>query len=66
MTAKKQDQALTEKLTGAGYPDFEVKPGEDEVLMLHIQEKLIGSVEYALSLSDEQLKTLIDETLQVQ
>jgi hypothetical protein len=66
MAAKKQDQALTEKLTSVGYPDFEVKPGEDDVPMLHIAEKLIGSVEYALSLSDAELKALIDETLQVQ
>jgi hypothetical protein len=56
-------QALADKMTGLGYPDFETVPGEDDVLMLHVQGKLIGGALYALSLSDEQLKVLIDETV---
>jgi hypothetical protein len=60
-----QEQALTEKLARLGYPDFEVLPGEDEVLMLHIQDRLICGVLHALSLPDEALKSLIDETVQV-
>lgn len=64
MTAE-QEQALTEKLTRIGYSTFEVLPGEDDVLMLHMQGKLIGGALYALSLPDEQLKELIDETMQV-
>lgn len=62
---EEQEKALTEKMAGIGYPDFAVLPGEDNVLMLHVQEKLIGGVSYALSLSNEQLKALIDETMQI-
>lgn len=58
-----QEQALTEKLTQLGYPGFDVMPGEDAILMLHIDGHLISSVDYALSLSDETLKALIDETV---
>ena len=61
-----QEQQLTEKLTQFGYPTFEVLPGEDQILMLHIDGRLIGSVDYALSLSDDALKTLISETVEVQ
>lgn len=59
-----QEQQLTEKLTQLGYPDFDVMPGEDSILMLHIDGHLISSADYALSLSDETLKSLIDETVQ--
>lgn len=59
-----QEQALTEKMGRIGYPDFETKPGEDEIPMLHVQDCLICGVEYALALSDEQLQALIDETVQ--
>lgn len=58
-----QEQSLTEKMATLGYPDFEIMPGEDNVLMLHVQNKLIGGSLYALSLPDEQLKALIDETV---
>jgi hypothetical protein len=58
-----QEQALTDKMAGIGYPDFDVMPGEESVLMLHVQSKLIGGTLYALGLPDEQLKALIDETV---
>jgi hypothetical protein len=62
----KQDKSLTEKLTRLGYTDgIETKPGQEDVLMLYVQGHLICGVDYALSLSDEQLKALIDETVQV-
>lgn len=60
-----QEQELTDKLKRIGYPDFETSPGEDEVLMLYVQNHLIGGALYALSLPDDQLKALIDETMQV-
>lgn len=62
---KKQEKALAEKLKRLEYPTFEVLPGEDDILMLHIQDHLICGAGYALSLSDEQLKALIDETVEV-
>ncbi len=55
--------ALSDKLKQIGYPDFETRPGEEKILMLYVQDHLIGSVEYALSLSDDDLKALIDETV---
>lgn len=61
----KQDKALIEKLKRLGYADFETKPGQEDVLMLYVQGHLISGVDYALSLSDEVLKALIDETVQV-
>lgn len=64
--APEQEQALHEKLTQIGYPDFDVLPGEDDILMLYIKDHLIGGVDYVLSLSDDVLKTLIDETMGVQ
>ncbi len=68
MAAKKEVelldlQALTDKLKRLGYPDFEVKPGEDKVMMLYIQDHLIGGANYALSLKDDTLKAFIDETV---
>lgn len=62
--AKKQERdPLASKLARIGYPVGTVVPGIDEVLMLHVRGQIISSVEYALALSDEQLKALIDETL---
>ena len=61
--ASKQDKALKEKLTRLDYPDFKTEPGEEEVVMLHVQDHLICSVSYALEMSDEQLKALIEETV---
>ncbi len=58
-----QEQQLTEKMTALGYPDFEVMPGEDEILMLHSKGHLICGALYALSMPDEQLKALLDETV---
>lgn len=60
-----QEQSLTEKLTQLGYPTFEVMPGEDQILMLHINGRLICGALYALEMPDEKLKALIDETAQV-
>lgn len=61
--ASEQEQAIASKLTQLGYPVFVVALGEDDVSMLYIQDRLICGVLYALSLSDEQLKALIDETV---
>jgi hypothetical protein len=58
----RQEDELAKKLTRLGYASFEVMPGEEDVLMLHVGGHLISGVEYALSLPDKQLKTLIDET----
>lgn len=57
MIPEKQ-QALMEKMTDLGYPEFEVMP-EEGVEMLYIGGHLICSVDHALSLSDEGLKALI-------
>jgi hypothetical protein len=69
MTAKQEKKALTEqlkeKLTRLDYPDFETAPGEENVVMLHIQSRLICSVTHAVALSDEALGGLIDETVRV-
>jgi len=65
MTSKKQDKTLDEKLAALGYTDgIETKPGQEDMLMLYVQEHLICSVSYALEMSDEQLKALLDETVQ--
>lgn len=58
-----QEQALTEKLTRIDCSAFEVLPGEDEILMLHVNGHFIGGALYALELPDEALKALIDETV---
>lgn len=58
-----QEQELSEKMVRIGYPTFEVLPGMENVLMLHVQERLICGALYALSMPDEQLKSLIDETV---
>lgn len=68
MTAKKDSDspdllALTDKLKRLNYPDFETMPGEDKVLMLHIDDYFICSVDYACSLSDGDLLALIEETI---
>lgn len=60
-----QEQLLTERLKDLGYPDFEIMPGEESVLILHIDGRLICGALYALSMPDEQLKALIDETVTV-
>lgn len=73
MTAKRQksssgtqEQALNEKLAALEYTDgIETKLGQEDVLMLHVQDHLICSVSYALEMPSEQLKALIDETVQV-
>lgn len=58
-----QEQSLTEKMTNLGYPDFELIPGEDDVLMLHAKDRLICGALYALSMADAELKALLDETV---
>jgi hypothetical protein len=54
---------MKEKLTNLGYPDFDILPGEDSVLMLFIGGKRICGALYALALSDDALKALIEETV---
>lgn len=58
-----QEQEFADKLRRIGYPDFDVVPGEDDILMLHMQDKLICGALYALSMPDAELKALIDETV---
>lgn len=60
-----QDRALEDKLTRIGYPEFDTRPGEDDIEMLYIDGHLIGGALYALGLDDEALKALIDETVAV-
>lgn len=60
-----QTQALTDKITSWNYPEPKIEPGEDDVLMLYVCERLICGALYALSMPDEQLKALIDETVAV-
>lgn len=60
--ATSQDKALKDKMRRLGYSTFEVR--KEEVAMLYIRGHLICGVDYALSMSDEQLKALIDETVQ--
>lgn len=59
----KQDKALKDKLAKLGYTDFETKPGEEDVPMLHVQGRHICGALYALEMPEEQLKALIDETV---
>jgi hypothetical protein len=73
MTAKRKpsddtrEQALNNKLAALGYTDsIETKPGQEDVLMLYMQDHLICSVSYALEMSDEALKVLLDETVKVE
>jgi hypothetical protein len=56
---------LKKKLKKLGFTNFEMKPGQEDVLMLHVQGRFICSVEYALDMPSEQLKVLIAETLEV-
>jgi hypothetical protein len=58
-----QEQSLKEKLDEVGYPDFELLPGEDDVLMIHAQGHLICGALHALSMSNKWLEALIDETV---
>lgn len=60
---EEQEQALTEKMTRLGYPSFEVLPEEENILMLHVDSHLICGALYALSLSDDVLNVLVDETV---
>ena len=55
--------SLIEKMTQCGYPDFETRSGEEQVLMVYVADHLICGVDYALSLPEEHLKALIDETV---
>lgn len=58
-----QTQALTDKITGWGYPEPKIEPGEDDVLMLYVGERLICGALYALSMPDTQLQALLNETM---
>ncbi len=57
------DETLKEKLSRLGYSNFEELPGEEDIPMLYIDDRLICGVEHALSLPDDALKALIDETV---
>lgn len=59
------DQELHEKVARIGFPEFSILPGQEEVPMLIIEDRLICGASYAYSLSDEDLRTLITETLAV-
>lgn len=60
-----QKQELTEKLERVGYSDeFELRPGEDKVLMIYVQDHFICGALYALSMSDKWLESLIDEEIE--
>ncbi len=63
MKLTEAETELREKLTKLGYSAFEMKPGQEDVLMLHVQDRFICSVEYALSMPSKQLKALIKETV---
>lgn len=57
---------LTNKLDRLGHSAFALRQYEgEEVMLLYIEERLICSQVHALSLSDESLKALIDETVAV-
>jgi hypothetical protein len=58
-----QMQTLTEKVTGWGYPEPDIEPGEEDVLMLHVCDHFICGALYALSMPDAQLQALIAETV---
>lgn len=62
---QQEPDELMEKLTRLGVSAYKVLPGIDNLAMLHIQGRLICGVELAAMLSDDELKSLIDETLQV-
>lgn len=65
MMKQQGKELLTEKLTGLGYPEFEIVSEIDEVPMLYIQGCRISGVAHALALEDERLKSLIIETLEI-
>ena len=58
-----QMQSLTEKVTNLGYPEPDIEPGEEGVLMLHVCDCFICGALYALTLPDTELQALIDETV---
>lgn len=60
-----EEQELASTLTRLGHPTFEVKAGMDDVLMLYVSGHLICGALYALSMTDEQVGALVDETLAV-
>ena len=60
-----QMQTLTEKVINLGYPEPDIETGEEGVLMLHVCDCFICGALYALSMPDEQLKALIDETVAI-
>lgn len=58
-------EKLIERLATFGYTAVEFLPGEDGLLMLHVNGAFICNAEYALSLDDKALQSLIAETLAV-
>lgn len=59
------DQGVAGKLTAIGYSDFEALNDEEGAAMLYVAGRFICGVTYALALSDEALKALIDETVPI-
>lgn len=57
---EEQDKQLEGKMGRIGYPDFDVLPGQDDILMIFVKHKLICGAGYALDISDDELKALID------
>lgn len=56
-------EELRDRMKAIGYPDFEVTPGEEQVPMLYVEGHLICAVHYALTLSQESLQELVQETV---
>ena len=68
---EEQKQTLTETLTRLGYAETEVEivpgtPEQGEIAMLHVNTVFISSALYALSLTDVELKALIDGAIQAE
>lgn len=57
---EEQDKQLEEKMSRIGYPNFDVLPGQDDILMVFVNHRLICGAGYALTVSDDELKALID------
>lgn len=60
---EKQDQVLKDKIMTWGYADVQFHAGQEDILMVYVQAFLICSVDYALSMDDDTLHALIDETV---
>ena len=56
---EEQDKKLEEKMSRIGYPDFDILPGQDDILMVFVNHSLVCGAEYALTISDDELKSLV-------